>query len=258
MEVFPFAPAILELMPRVSATRNLRLPGKLWSVSPVMKRVCALALGLVFSGTLPIAISHAASDPFRDDFRKTLGPGWTILREQRDAWRVGDHGLEVRVLPGNMWGGANDAKNTFLRSAPNPALGPVEVSLQIENRPTEQYEQVDLVWYYDDGHQVKIGQELVDGKLSIVMGREEGDRTRTIAIIPLDSFVVDVRFIVDRDQIRGAFRTPAMSEWKEAGACELPVKGTPRISLQVYQGTTRVERWAKLRSFEVTQRAGKD
>jgi regulation of enolase protein 1 (concanavalin A-like superfamily) len=208
----------------------------------------SIALGWVVVGALSL---EAAAPLFRDDFKQALGPGWKILREQKDAWRVTADGLEVRVLPGNMWGGSNDAKNTFVRSVPDPAQGPLEVSVQVENRPTEQYEQVDLVWYYNDGYQVKIGQELVDGKLSIVMGREEADRTRTIAIIPLDSFVVDVRFRVEGNQIRGAYRTPSMTEWKEAGGCDLPVKGAPNVSLQVYQGTTRVERWAKIRAFEV-------
>ena len=199
------------------------------------------------------AAAQAASTEFADDFRGKLEPGWSILREQKDAWRVADGALEVRVLPGNMWGGANNAKNTFVRSAPDPARGPVEVSVRVENRPTEQYEQVDLVWYYADSHQVKIGQELVDGKLSIVMGREEGDRTRTIAIIPLDSPVVDVRFRVSGNRITGAFRTPSMSDWKEAGSCEVPVQGPPKVSLQVYQGTTQVERWARISQFRLRQ-----
>ena len=145
-------------------------------------------------------------------------------------------------------GGSTDVTARLLAERMSPALG---LPVQVENRPTEQYEQVDLVWYYNDGFQVKIGQELVDGKLSIVMGREEADRTRTIAIIPLDSFVVDVRFRVEGNQIRGAYRTPSMTDWKEAGGCDLPVKGAPNVSLQVYQGTTRVERWAKIRAFEV-------
>jgi len=211
----------------------------------------SITLGWVILGGLSL---EAAAPGFRDDFKGALGPGWTILREQKDAWRVTADALEVRVLPGNMWGGSNDARNTFVRSMPNPADGPVEVSVRVENQPTEQYEQVDLVWYYDDSHQVKIGQELVDGKLSIVMGREEADRTQTLAIIPLDSFVVDVRFLVEGNQIQGAFRTPAMTEWKVAGACDLPVKGAPKVSLQVYQGTTKVERWAKIRAFEVKVR----
>lgn len=220
----------------------------------IMRLGSSIAVVLMGWG-LGWAGADAAAPVFRDEFRGALGSGWTILREQKDAWRTTAEGLEVRVLPGNMWGGSNDAKNTFVRSVPDPAQGAVEVSVRVENQPTEQYEQVDLVWYYDDGHQVKIGQELVDGKLSIVMGREEGDRTRTIAILPLDSFVVDVRFRVDGNQIRGAFRTLGMTEWKEAGVCDLPVKGAPKVSLQVYQGTTRVERWAKIRAFEVSQKA---
>ena len=191
---------------------------------------------------------------YSDSFHGPLNPGWTILREQRDAWRTTPRGLEIRVLPGNMWGGANDAKNTFVREALDPGDGPVEVRVVVENSPTEQYEQVDLVWYYADSHQVKIGQELVDGKLSLVMGREENDRTRTLAIIPLDSAVVELRHVVTGREIRGYFRTPGSKAWREAGACELPAHaGPPKVSLQVYQGTTRVERWARLSDFSMSR-----
>jgi regulation of enolase protein 1 (concanavalin A-like superfamily) len=200
------------------------------------------------------ALGCSSAGRYSNDFRGPLGEGWTILREDPKGWRATAEGLEVRVLPGNMWGGANNARNTFVRPVPDPATGPVEAAVRIENRPTEQYEQVDLVWYYDDGHQVKIGQELVDGKLSIVMGREEADRTRTIAIVPLDSDVVEVRLVAEGARIRGAFRTPAMQEWQEVGGCDLPVKGSPQISLQAYQGPAQVERWARLRDFEVRQR----
>lgn len=210
------------------------------------------ALRWVLLATLGVSgTTWGATPEFNDDFREGLGPGWKVLRESAEAWRTGTAGLEVRVLPGNMWGPANDARNTFVRPAPDPAKAPVQVDVQVENRPTEQYEQVDLTWYYADSHQVKIGQELVDGQLSIVMGREEGDRTRTIAIIPLDSAIVNLRFRVSGNEIRGFFRTPAMAAWKEAGSCELPVRGAPNVSLQIYQGTTKVERWARLSHFRV-------
>jgi hypothetical protein len=98
---------------------------------------------------------------------------------------------------------------------------------------------------------VKLGQELVDGKLSIVMGREENDRTRTIAIIPLESFTVQVRHRVKGNQIRGEFRTPDSGEWKLAGSCDLPVKGAPKVSLQFYQGPAAAEHWARLNDFRI-------
>src|SRR5207247_4222107 len=150
-----------------------------------MKTLLPISLG---SALLIIGAAESDNGSFHDDFQGKLGEGWSWLREHREAWRVTGLGLEVRVEPGNMWGPANDARNLLIRPAPRPANEGIEVSVNVENRPTSQYEQADLVWYFDDGHMVKLGQELVDGKLSIVMGREENDKTRTIAILQLDAF----------------------------------------------------------------------
>ena len=124
---------------------------------------------------------------FEDHFQSKLGQGWAWVREHREAWRVTNHGLEVLIEPGNMWGPQNNARNLLFRQAPDAMDAEIEVCVRIENQPTNQYEQADLVWYYNDSNMVKLGQELVDGSLSVVMGREEHDQTRTIAIIPLGS-----------------------------------------------------------------------
>lgn len=190
---------------------------------------------------------------FRESFRAPLGPDWRIVRELPGAWRFADGGgLEIRALPGNMWGPANDARNVFVRPVPSPSLGPVTVSVTVSNRPTEQYEQADLVWYYNDGHQVKIGQELVDGKLSLVMGREEADRTRTICILPLTASAVDLQLRADGLQIEGFYRPAGAKEWIRAGGCDLPMHGAPHVALQVYQGPAQVERWVRLTQLRVT------
>jgi len=112
---------------------------------------------------------------------------------------------------------------------------------------------VDLVWYYDDSNMVKLGQELVDGKLSIVMGREEKDKTRTIAILPLASTSVRLRFFAKGNQIRGQFRTAEVIEWQHVGECTLPTpaKSTAKISLQFYQGAAGVEHWARVTEFRL-------
>lgn len=197
-----------------------------------------------------------AAQLFRDDFTNRLADGWSWIREDKSAWRVSEQGLEVRVLPGNMWGPANNATNVLTRPLPVAGTNELEIAVAIENRPTEQYEQADLVWYYDDSHMVKLGQELVDGKLSIVMGREEKDRTRTIAILPLpaDAFRVCVRFLVKGNSIRGEYQLSGQAKWMSAGECDLPVKGEPKASLQVYQGPKTVERWARFTDFRVLQR----
>jgi regulation of enolase protein 1 (concanavalin A-like superfamily) len=183
-------------------------------------------------------------------FKDKLAPGWSWIREDAKHWRIGQQGLEVHVQPGNMWGPANNAKNILVRSVPDPAKQPLEITAAVANHPTAQYEQVDLVWYYDDSNMVKIGQELVNKKLSIVMGREQNDKTRTIAIIALDSDNVELRLIVKANQIRGQFKTPT-ADWRTAGECDLPVKGEPKITLQFYQGPANEEHWARVSAFTI-------
>src|SRR4051812_26285496 len=115
---------------------------------------------------------RSAEPLFSDDFKGALKPGWSWVREDKAAWRTTDEGLEIRIQRGNMWGPENTGKNILVRNLP-AGDGTLEASVEVEHTPTEQYEQVDLVAYYNDSHMVKIGEELVDGKLSIVMGREE-------------------------------------------------------------------------------------
>lgn len=194
---------------------------------------------------------------FQDDFKAKLGEDWQWIREDPAAWRIAKEGggLEIRVQPGNMWGGANDAKNVLVRAIPEPATGTLEVSVTVTNRPSGQYEQIDLVWYYDDRHMVKIGQEQVDGVLSLVMGREEADKTRTIAIIPIEALSLDVRFLVSGDQIRGQFRPSGEDVWRDAGQTTLPANGHAKASLQVYQGPPGVERWARFNAFRISRQS---
>jgi hypothetical protein len=189
---------------------------------------------------------------FYDSFQGQLGSGWSWIREDRANWRVGDRGLEVRIQPGNMWGPANDARNLLVRDAPSPEHQKIQIVASVENHPTHQYEQVDLVWYYTDSDMVKIGEELVDGKLSIVMGRERNDRTRTIKIIPLDSAQVQLCLVVSGSRAHGRFKTPT-GDWRDVGECDLPVKGKPKISLQFYQGLADVEHWARVSDFTITR-----
>jgi regulation of enolase protein 1 (concanavalin A-like superfamily) len=181
-----------------------------------------------------------------------LKKGWSWLREDRTAWRVGPRGLEIRVLPGNMWGGANNARNVLVRPAFDPERAAVTVSMQLENAPTEKYEQVDLVWYYSDSHMVKIGQELVNGQLSVVMGREENDKTRTIAIVPIQPGALELRLRAKGKEVEGFYRRAGAGEWTRAGACDLPINGAPKVSVQCYQGPDQIEHWARLGEFSMT------
>jgi len=188
---------------------------------------------------------------FGDSFEGKLAGGWSWLREDPAGWRVGAQGLEVRVQPGNMWGGANNARNVLVRPIPPPLEAPIEIAVTLSNAPTGQWEQVNLVWFYDDSHMVKLGQELVTGRLSVVMGREEADRARTIGIVPLDGLTVELRLQALGSRLRGQFRTAPWREWRDVGECDLPVKGDPKASLQFYQGPPSAPHWARATHFAV-------
>ncbi len=213
-------------------------------------------LTAVFMAVSVIAATRAEELLFQDNFAGKLGKGWSWVREHPEAWRLTSGGLEVRVEPGNMWGPQNDARNVLVRPAPDATRHEIGVSAQIENHPTNQYEQVDLVWYYSDSNMVKLGLELVDEKLSVVMGREENDKCRTIAIIPVQSTRLHVRLLAKGNQIRGQFRLPDAKDWRDVGECTLPVPkdGTARLSLQFYQGPAQAEHWARVTDFQVSQR----
>jgi len=217
-----------------------------------MNRLCQTCFGFVI---IILIAANACSDQvlFQDDFKGRLGEGWSWVREHREAWRATERGLEVRIEPGNMWGPANDARNLLVRPVPDVSHDEIELSVNVENHPTGQYEQVDLVWYYDDSHMVKIGRELVDGKLSIVMGREEADKTRTLAIIPIQSDSVRLKLLVQGNRIHGQFRLPDSKDWRNVGECDLPpsADAKARISLQFYQGPPNTDHWARVTDFRI-------
>lgn len=202
-----------------------------------------------------LLVSFCAADEvsFKDDFAGNLGEGWSWVREEKSAWRIADKALEIRVLPGNLWGRANNVKNVLVRPAPDTTQGEVEVSVSIANRPTHQYEQANLAWYYDDSHMVKLGLELVNGEVCIVMGREEADKTRTLAKIPIAATVVRVRLLVAGNRIRGQYRIAGTEPWIDAGAGDLPAPPNARakISLHCYQGPPDAEHWPRFSEFRV-------
>ncbi len=228
-------------------------------LSAVMSIIAAMNTRLLFCSLSGLALTGfcalgADELLFSDNFAGKPGAGWSWVREDRAAWRIADGALEMRILPGNLWGRANDVKNVLVRAAPDTTAGPVEVSVSVTNRPTHQYEQADMAWYFDDSNMVKLGLELVDGKVCIVMGREQADATRTLAKIPILVTSVRLRLIVDGQRIRGQYRPAGSETWLDAAEGELPAApagGHARISLHCYQGARDAEHWARFSEFRV-------
>ena len=212
------------------------------------------AAGFLVSTAFLFGPSRAAtlSEPiFHDQFAGKLADGWSWRREEPAHWRTGPHGLEIRVLPGNLWGRANNARNILVRAVPDPAAQPLEITATLHNEPTGQWEQTNLAWFYDESHMVKLGQELVSGKLCVVMGREEADKTRTVGIVPLDAPTVQLRLLVTGGRIHGQYRTVHWAAWREVGDCDLPRIAAPHLSLHCYQGPPDVNHWARFEQVTV-------
>lgn len=210
-----------------------------------------LLLAIAFAA---LQLSAAEKPVFTDGFRGKLQPGWKWLREDTNTWKITAEGLRIKIEPGNMWGPANDGKNVLIRPLPDDPEKTTVISVTVSNVPNHQYEQVDLVWYYDDSHQVKIGLEEVFKKLMIVMGREEKDRIRTLIEAPIDFHMVDLRLTRKGNNIKGEFRKHGTTEWRLAGQCDLPPSNgkKPRITLQCYQGSKDLDHWALIRDFSIS------
>ena len=90
---------------------------------------------LVVASLIASAAVASASERtvFEDSFRGTMQDGWSWIRGDEAGRRIGNQGLEIRVQPGNMWGGANDAKNVLVRPVPEASTGTIEVSVVLEN-----------------------------------------------------------------------------------------------------------------------------
>jgi regulation of enolase protein 1 (concanavalin A-like superfamily) len=217
--------------------------------------VAAMIVGTATAQRMEQSDTNSAA-MYSDEFKGHLGPGWYWLREHKEGWRITDRSLEVLIEPGNMWGPQNDARNVLVRPAPSVGVAPLIIEVIFDHSPTNQYEQADLVWYLDDSNMVKLGEELVDGQLSVVMGREQNDKTRTISITPLKSNQVHLKMIVSESGISGAFQMPGADRWTEVGHCELPkssqADAAPKISMQFYQGVNGSRHWARVTDFRIS------
>ena len=214
-----------------------------------------LMLGAIIVFIFCPLIQAEETPVFQENFNKNLKNGWIWVREDPEFWRLSKNALEIRVQPGNMWGKSNNARNVLVRPAPDPNAGTVVAGCTVENAPTHQYEQVNLVWYYDDSNMVKIGLELVHGQMSLVMGREEKDRTVTLSIIPLESNKLDLRLTVTGDKIHGQWRYHGETDWREGGKCTAPGKEAPKVSIQCYQGPEDEVHWARITEVYIEHRS---
>jgi len=191
-------------------------------------------------------------------FRGALDEDWTWVRENPQGWRLTETGLEILVEPGTMWSKIGDAKNVLLRKLPGNWKSGIDITCDLWHAPKSRWEQANLVWYFDDGHMVKLGLEIENGVPNIIMGRKENNQGKTLAIIPYSEPDVQLRFKVNGDRLVGYFRKPGTDQWTIAAETTLPPSpddAAAHISLQCYGGEVDSNRWARVGSLTIERAA---
>jgi regulation of enolase protein 1 (concanavalin A-like superfamily) len=207
-----------------------------------------VALSLVL---LAAADSRETDAVFRDDFKGKLADGWAWVREDKNAWKLGDGFLQVRPLPGNLWEGENGAKNLLLREPPAGAKAFV-AEVTLSHTPLAFGEQSGLLWYADDDNYVKLTKEFYDDKTWVVLAAERGGKAE-YAEAECRAEWVTLRLTVTADGVSGAFMAVGGTDWKPVGngVMKFPRAEKSRIGLTAHHGPQGVERWATFTQFNV-------
>lgn len=186
---------------------------------------------------------------WEDSFAGKLAEGWSWLREDPAAWRVVKDALEIRSQPGVI----AQAKNVALRDAPDSSGKTLAVEVTVSNAPTEQWEQLGLMWYYSDARFVKLVKEKVDGQIWLVMGKAHPTAGQLVAKVPLADKKVRLRLVVEGQTITGYSQADGKNDWNQVGRCELPAEGAAKLTLQTHHGPSDAEHWARFERFRVLE-----
>jgi hypothetical protein len=203
-----------------------------------MHRLPALFLLFGLTPVLPAAPQPEPQVIFEDRFDGKLDEGWTWLRENPEAWRISEEGLEIRVEPGH----AQTVRNALVRPAPDRREGSFAIEVTVTNLtvPIQQWEQAGITWYHNGKPVFKLMKELVDGKLVIIPGFK-----------PMTHETVQLRLVVTENSWTALFRPDGKGEFQTADTGQLPPPGEDQVSIQCYHGPAAAEHWIRFTDFRI-------
>jgi hypothetical protein len=229
---------------RLMMTR-MRFRAENWATSGCQAAQRFWMLGLATWLLLPFTAATAGAEGgkvvFEDRFEGHLGPGWTWLRENPQAWRIREGGLEIRIEPGM----ADSVRNALVRPAPDRSQGRYAIEVTVRNLAdkTEQYEQAGITWYSDRKPVFKLMKELVHGEGLIMIP------SRT----PMTNKMVELRLVVSADQYVAQYRPDAKGEFLTAASGTLEPASNEQVSIQSYHGPADKEHWVRFERFRIVR-----
>jgi regulation of enolase protein 1 (concanavalin A-like superfamily) len=216
-----------------------------------------IVYGLVPAMLLPVGMLCADDPPkagdkegerviFEDPFDSKLDKGWSWLREDPKAWRIGKDGLEIRVPPGH----ASQRTNVLLRPAPRAKEGLV-AEVFLDSQPSVTFEGGGLQCYFDAHNWVALVKEQL-GEPSIQLTQRKGDDP-TYQHLAYSGQTVWLRLVVSGGKATGFYRATDKEEWKKAAECDLPAEGEFKLGVACGGGPKDAEHWARFQKFRILE-----
>lgn len=221
---------------------------------------------------------------FEDNFKRGLNAGWTWVRPEASAYKIGSKGLFMRSLDGNIWGGQTSGRNFLLRMLPHLEEG-VMTEVSLKSTPTGPFEQAGLIWYHSDGKYIKLVVESFNGERIVNMVREENDNatifkqglvdkaskplaisfkdnkavlidktTNREAEVDLNKVVADrigLRLLVDSGNVVGQMREAGKKEWKTIARCPSLNEANLRVGFVTLMGSKEGAKWVEFDKFVI-------
>jgi regulation of enolase protein 1 (concanavalin A-like superfamily) len=187
---------------------------------------------------------------FEESFDGGLERAWRWVREAPEAWRIEDGVLQLRTLPGTLWGERNNAKNLLLRPE-RPIVAGLTSMTTVFNQPQLQGEQAGLIWYVDDANYVKFIKESLEGSVWIVMAREEDDAPVLVNKVPYLPETVRLRLRYTRSKMVGQYWADDLGTWVTVGECEPLPFPSVQLGLFTHGGPEDEARWAQFTQFSI-------
>lgn len=160
---------------------------------------------------------------FEDPLDGSLQSGWEWRRENPDAHRFNEGGLEIEAEPF----ADNEAKNVLVRPFPNRSKGifRIETEVTCVAAPTNQYQQGGLYWLQDGQVAFKLVHEFVDGQTYIFPGK-----------IPVSAKTVRLRIISSGDDIIAEFCGDGESSYRRVYEGKIAKSDRDEIGVQCWHG----------------------
>jgi regulation of enolase protein 1 (concanavalin A-like superfamily) len=218
------------------------------------RRICCIGLLVAVLA----AVAQAGADEkekvvFTEPFADKLDKGWSWVREDAKAWRIGKGVLVIKTSEGSLWQKQNNNRNILVRPLPQ-AKERVAVEVLVENEPTNGFEHAGLVWYGDDDNYVALLREKLGAKVEVQLVAEYDGKPKVgFAQKPFEPKTVWLRMEFKDGKAKGLCRASEKDEWQALGQCDLPMKGEPRIGLITGYAPKTPEHEARFSKFRILQ-----